>query len=281
MLITGMCVAIKLFDKGHGVLGQESEAFSKVNYTVNDAINTESSGGGSSGGGGGGESTPSEPAGVIDTIYWGIDAYGKLTISDVQVVPSLEGESGSFDGDKIFGQYETPWYPYADSIYSIEVIGHNRKIAPASTTRLFQYLKNVSYVDVTDLDTSNVTNMSYMFGGCGIVASSFTIVGLDTWNTSNVTDMRYMFFNAGRASKTWNIGDLSGWDTSKVIDMGAMFYYAGRSTSTISLDFTDWSTDGLEYATYMFCGTGSSATSKNIVGLERFERWDIFACYAT
>ena len=48
-----------------------------------------------------------------------------------------------------------------------------------------------------------------------------TINNLDTnVDTSNVTDMSYMF----AYSKLTSVGDLSQWDRSKVTDMSSMFY---------------------------------------------------------
>ena len=43
--------------------------------------------------------------------------------------------------------------------------------------------------DVSKWDVSNVTNMSRMFGGC----ESFEGKGLENWKVSNVKDMHYMF----------------------------------------------------------------------------------------
>ena len=265
MVISGMYVTIKLFNKGHNVSGQEAEAFSKVNHTVNNAINVGSSGGGGSGGGGGG-STPSEPTGVSEMIYWGIDASGKLIISDLQVVGAVE--SGSFSGDTEFTEDAddnptTPWYPHADSIYSIEVVENNRKVAPASTAVWFEYLSNVSNIDVTDLDTSNVTDMYSMFYECGYDVSSFTITGLDTWDTSNVIYMTCMFEDAGYNSTTFNIGNIGNWDTSNVTNMGAMFYNAGYSATTWVIgDISGWKTSNVTLMTWMFSYAGRNAITE-------------------
>lgn len=267
MVISGMYVTVKLFNKGHNVSDQEAEAFSKVNHTVNNAINVGSTGGGGSGGGGG--STPSEPTGVSEMIYWGIDASGKLIISDVEVATAINDEhKGSFSGDTEFTEDEndnptTPWYKYADSIYSIEVVRNNRKVAPASTAVWFEYLNKVSSINVTDLDTSNVTNMYSMFYGCGESVVSFTITGLDTWDTSNVIDMTCMFEDAGYNSTTFNIGNIGNWDTSNVTNMGAMFYNAGYSATTWVIgDISGWKTSNVTLMTWMFSYAGRNAITE-------------------
>ena len=62
-------------------------------------------------------------------------------------------------------------------------------------------------------DTSNVTDMSWMFHG----ASSFN-QPIGDWDTSNVTDMYCMFLDASSFNQP--IGD---WDTSNVTEMNCMF----------------------------------------------------------
>ena len=156
---------------------------------------------------------------MIDTIYWGIDASGKLIISDVQVAGAVE--SGSFGGNVEFIESAPPWHQFADSITSIKVEKINRMVAPASTFGWFADLINVSDVDVTNLDTSNVTNMSGMFLCCGYNANTLTVKGLETWDTSNVIDMSDMFAGFGANSVTEI--DLSNWDASNVTTMLEMF----------------------------------------------------------
>ena len=73
-------------------------------------------------------------------------------------------------------------------------------------------------------DTSNVTDMSNMFGSCSKLT---TIPQLDT---SNVTDMNRMFYVC---SKLTTIPQL---DTSKVTNMKDMFYYCSKLTTVPQLD---------------------------------------------
>ena len=65
--------------------------------------------------------------------------------------------------------------------------------------------------NLNDIDTSEITNMSYMF------ESSEFNGDISEWNTSNVKDMHSMF-----AYSKFN-GDISKWDVSNVKDMACMF----------------------------------------------------------
>ena len=80
-------------------------------------------------------------------------------------------------------------------------------VAP-SCTHFYHNADN--YVVDIKYDTSNVTNMEYMFASCPLV----TIPQMDT---SNVTNMEYMFF--GCTSLT----TIPQMDTSNVTNMGYMF----------------------------------------------------------
>ena len=68
--------------------------------------------------------------------------------------------------------------------------------------------------DVSKWDVSNVTNMAFMFVGC----ESFEGKGLENWDVSNVKDMSCMF------SDCINFNcDLSKWNTNNVKCMDDMF----------------------------------------------------------
>ncbi len=70
--------------------------------------------------------------------------------------------------------------------------------------------------DVSNFDTSNVTDMSSMFDGC----ESLQKLDVSNFDTSNVTDMYGMFYNCSSLQEL----DVSIFDTSNVTDMSAMFF---------------------------------------------------------
>jgi surface protein len=83
-------------------------------------------------------------------------------------------------------------------------------------------------VDVSNLDTRNITDMhslfkGYVFGGSTELK---TVGDLSNWDTSNVRDMSDMFEYYKGA-----IGDLSNWDTSNVRNMSWMFHSSLVSVS--------------------------------------------------
>ena len=82
-------------------------------------------------------------------------------------------------------------------------------------------LYNASSFDpnISDWDTSSVTDMSYMFYN----ASSFD-QNISDWDTSSVTDMRYMFHKA--SSFNW---DLSGWCVEVILYEPDYFDYKADS----------------------------------------------------
>jgi surface protein len=84
--------------------------------------------------------------------------------------------------------------------------------ATQSASYLFISYKGTSVDDlIQPNDTSNVTNMSYMFNNC---SSLTTIPQLDT---SNVTDMYYMFHNCN------SLTSIPLLDTSNVTNMNGIF----------------------------------------------------------
>lgn len=71
-----------------------------------------------------------------------------------------------------------------------------------------------SFKNLGDIDTSLITDMSYLFSN----ANRADFSGIENWDVSNVANMRGMFENA----KSFN-QPLDNWDVSSVTDMSEMF----------------------------------------------------------
>ena len=95
---------------------------------------------------------------------------------------------------------------------------------------------NSAIPDVTDWDTSSVTNMSFMFEG----ASNFN-QDISGWDTSLVEDMNSMFYGASSFNQ-----DIGGWDISSVIDLGEIFDKSGMSTANFDATLIGWAAQDVQ-----------------------------------
>ena len=77
------------------------------------------------------------------------------------------------------------------------------------------------YIDISDWNVSNITNMRGMFFKCDELESTGD---LSNWDVSKVTDMSYMFFDCRELK---SVGDLSKWDVSNVTNTMSSFYLCG------------------------------------------------------
>ena len=92
-------------------------------------------------------------------------------------------------------------------------------------------IKNIQDMDLSNFDTSKVTNMRTMFSGM----SKLTNLNLSNFDTSKVTNMFYMFSSMPSLTTL----NLSSFDTSKVKSMDSMF--RGMSSLT-TLDLSSFHT---------------------------------------
>ncbi|MCZ9955312.1 BspA family leucine-rich repeat surface protein [Brachyspira hyodysenteriae] len=129
-------------------------------------------------------------------------------------------------------------------------------------------LKNLVFIDsvkLSDIDTSLITDMSYLF----YKSERKDFEGIEDWDTSHVEDMSFMFFWAiefNRTLNSWNVSNvrnMSGmfqaamkfnqplykWNTSNVKTMSFMFNYAKSFNQNIN----NWNVSKVEDLSYMFC----------------------------
>ena len=100
---------------------------------------------------------------------------------------------------------------------------------------------------IENLNTQNVTRMSFMFSGC----SSLTSLNLSSFNTQNVTYMNCMFFGCSSLTTL----NLSSFDTQNVTNMCWMFQDCS-SLKTIVVG-GEWSTTKVIESAQMFYGCTS------------------------
>ena len=111
---------------------------------------------------------------------------------------------------------------------------------------MFRNCISLTSLDLSSFDTSNVTSMHHMFSSC----SSLTDLNLSNFKTNNVTDMNYMFDNC---SSLTNL-DVSKFNTSNVANMYSMF---GGCSSLTSLDVSNFITSKVTNMNSMFNGCSS------------------------
>ena len=195
---------------------------------------------------------------------WTIGANGELSI---EAPESGTGTLGNV--------YAAPWQEHAADIKYVF-------FGPGITSgqglhRLFANCTSLVFVNFSDFDTSQATDMSSMFEGCTALPAvniaglntqsvtnmqnmfkdctalrSLTIAGI---NTASVKDMQSMFASCS-ALKTL---DLTGINTQSVTNMQSMF--AGCAALT-SLDLSGFDMRSVTAAKDMFSGCGSLATLK-------------------
>lgn len=141
-------------------------------------------------------------------------------------------------------------YPPWESDAILSVVFEDT-IRPRSTAHWFDGQSDLTtFTNINLLDTSRVTNMTYMFSG----TSSLMNLDLSGWDTSKVTDMSWMFSFADRLSK---IQGLEGWDTSNVTDMNNMFAYMDSLTD---LNIKRWDTGNVIDMSFAFSGLYSMSS---------------------
>ena len=127
---------------------------------------------------------------------------------------------------------------------------------------MFGTCYSLTNLDLNSFNTSNVTNMTRMFSGCGL-----TSMDLSSFNTSNVTTMKSMFCGCDNLTNL----DLSGFDTSKVTDMSSMFEGCDNLTS---LDLSGFNTSKVKNMSGMFCES-PNLISIDVSGFDTSEAIDM------
>ena len=162
--------------------------------------------------------------------------------------PTLKGEyPGWINGSAIY-------YPGGNNKIK-KVIIHD-KIAPTNTSYWFVSCAQLNEIEgLEKMDTSNVTDMQYMFAYC----QNLIISDLSSFDTSNVTNMDYMFYVCSKI-ETLN---LSSFDTSNVITMRGMF----SDMRLQSLDLKNFNTSKVTSMQNIFSSC-INLTSLNINGFD-------------
>ena len=187
----------------------------------------------------------------------------------------------------VYKMYETdaetngtlsPWDEYADKITTVVV---EDEISPYDTQWWFAGLKKVETMDLSNLDTSNVTSMRGMFRYTGSNATNFSITGLEHFDTSNVKEMSGVFNQTCDNSTSCHIGNINNWDVSNVVNMMSTFGRTGANANTISIgDLSAWDVSNVKSMRNMFSYYGENAGNVNLGDLSNWDVSNVTDMYA-
>ena len=133
----------------------------------------------------------------------------------------------------------------------------NKTVLPEWSSSYFSSNYNLESFSSENIDTSKVTNMSYMFYG----NTALKTLNISNFNTSNVTDMAYMFTGLTSLASL----DLSNFDTSNVTAMNDMFRY---DNALKTLDISNFNTSNVTNMSSMFYGESYGDSGRALTSLD-------------
>ena len=146
--------------------------------------------------------------------------------------------------------------PYPNYYYSINSLDYVIKLIwddpPSTTEMLFQDLKNIAEIDLSNFDSSNIKKMSDMFKGC----SCLTSVNFNNFNASKLEEMFSLFQECSSLTSI----DLSGFITPKLNNFNWIFQ---DCYSLVFLDISNLNTSNVKYMSNIFDGC-SNLTSLDL-----------------
>ena len=188
------------------------------------------------------------PKNITPYVKW--DA--STNVLTFKVANNKEDGSGVYDLNK--GANDPGWNIYDVKNYCTKVVftpsfNHAR---PTSCYRWFSGFSKLTTIEgIENLNTEDVTNMSYIFNSC----SGLENLDLSLFNTAEVTDMTCMFKSCSGLTSL----DLSKFNTAEVTDMSLMFFDCSALTS---LDLSSFNTAKVTNMNGMF-NSCSGLTSLN------------------
>lgn len=213
--------------------------------------------------------------GTSGTCTWSIAEDGTFSIYPTS------GESGSLaEPEKNGGTW--PWEQYRDEVTAIYV-NQGTVYAPQNCYRMFARMENATKLDISSMNTSNTTDMQYMFDQCTKVPR-FELAHFDV---SNVLYFNQMFQYCNSAE----LIDIHGWDMtknkkyvytgeyssySKEQQAYQMFWYTGDASQSLCINM-----DNVKFprnSSYMFYYANPSEIHMNNVDFSEVYDFTYFMC---
>ena len=140
------------------------------------------------------------------------------------------------------------WFQGTNSLYQLNGLIYLDTSEMTDMGFMFSGCKYSAIGDIANFNTSKVTNMELMFQNC-----TFTSLNLSGWDVSNVTTMNNMFRGCSSV-KTLNV---AGWNTANVENMACLFY---ACKALKSLDLSSWNTSKITSTSSMFYNCNDLST---------------------
>jgi len=178
---------------------------------------------------------------------------GTIYTADQFRTMNLNGWGGSSSSittvtfDSSFADYEgvtstAYWFDDCSSLKTINGLSNLNTSNVTNMFRMFSCCSGLTNLDLSSFNTGNVTNMSDMFWFC----SGLTSLNISSFNTSNVTNMWRMFCFCSRLVSL----DISNFNTANVTDMSNMF---SKCEGLITIQVGEgWNTNNVTSSDYMF-----------------------------
>lgn len=169
------------------------------------------------------------------TAYAVLDGPGTLTFKY-----GVKPAEGAFELNQ--GEDAPKWKEFQNVITKVVFDESFQQAKPTTCLRWFEKCSNLEQIEhLNYLNTSEVTDMAYMFNGCNKLGS----LDLSNFNTEKVQHMRYMFAGCNLLTSL----NLSNFKTANVCNMNSMFRECYQLTS---LDLSNFNTEKVKDMNNMF-----------------------------
>lgn len=187
-----------------------------------------------------------------------------------------------FDEDS----FDNPGWLRDGRCEDVESVSFHDVVKPLSCSGWFAMMTNCSEMDIAKLDTSNVTDMSWMFYKCEALddldVSNFKTANVKSFDTMfralNVSELNLTGFKTSNAETfEWMFEDcenleeldVSSFDTSNATTLCGMF---DGCESLTTLDLSHFDVSNAEDLGWMFC------RCRELETIDGIEEWDVSNC---
>ena len=185
---------------------------------------------------------------TVNAVTSSIDS--NITPENIRKDTTILGVTGTLEegGGKASPEYVS-FYQYSGTSLDLSWLDTSNI---TDMTSMFYACRSLTSLDVSSFNTSKVTSMRNIFGYLENISS----LDVSSFDTSNVTSMEQMFMNCKKLPSI----DISNFDTSKATTMGGMF---SECKALTSLDLTNFNTSNVTRMGSMF-NSCSSLTSLDL-----------------